>query len=141
MTPKELHDELMRLLEGPIYISDMGSFVYDNRDSILSALRAAEAVEGARDEIARLTKALAEEEWATKFLDESSMDANDKLAQLAALVIDLKVASPYGQKVKAFARYCMNEGPDPLQQTYAHEQEGSESFARSALSQLKQEKT
>lgn len=58
-------------------------------------------------------------------LDIAAMDANDKLGKLAALVIDMQVASPYGQKVKADARHCMNSGPDPLRETYPHEQEGS----------------
>ena len=58
-------------------------------------------------------------------LDIAAMDANDKLGKLAALVIDMQVASPYGQKVKAYARYCMNSGPDPLREAYPHEQEGS----------------
>lgn len=79
----------------------------------------------AADEIDRLRKALVDEQAGAETLDEVGMYANDKLSKLVALILDLKTGTPYGEKVKSYARFCLGQGLDPLREVRPFEQEGS----------------
>ena len=81
-------------------------------------------------EIENLRAELAAERAGAETLDIEAMDALDKLSILSTLVLDMNLATPYGLKVKAYARYCLGQGLDPLREVLHHEQEGSESFSR-----------
>ncbi len=108
--------------EGYAHDCDLLAFLRNHLPALISALK----------ENKRMRDALEDERRGAETIDADCADASDRLARLAALVSDLAVGTPYGHKVKAYGRFCLGQGPDPLLEVLPHEQEGSESY-RAAL--------